>query len=259
MPFDDKFERLEQTDIPNTPIRRSGFSLPHPGAPVPSPTITTKEGETFAPADSFDAQYASHLARTGQQEGQQQSAPPAAPPAAPAGPTINQTLRATLASRNESDIFKQLRQAFGINASNLIEAEFGGFKWTFRVPGSSDILWSVALMDEVLMLDSTMMTNMTSRRSIVAVSVAAINDVPLYKHFGIELPPGYAVPDPMNPPHQLRCRAAQIFYRFLSDEAFDKLTQGLIDIYEAQVNPLAEAATPLASTPPSPPVEKTQT
>lgn len=240
-----KFETVDLANIPLDPINRGIQAASAPPKAAPQGT-----GD-FQDPDAFMA-------------GQVQRAPRTQAPHAAVAKQATPLAFAeqVMASRQESGAIKRLRAAFGVAMpEGLIEDSFGGFKWTFRVPSSVDIQYAVTITQDVRDMEGDLgedatnwMFNLALRRAFVAVSVAAIDDRPTYEHFGLQVPAGYSVPDPMNPPRHLRIRAANHLYEMLSDETVNDLTLGLTAIYDKRVSPLVQkAASPLASAPPSVP------
>lgn len=249
-----KFEAVDIEDLPQEPINRAIPTGTPAAAPARPKAPAAAAGEDFQDPDAFMAGNVQRAPRNAA------AAPQAA--AQPNAPTPMEFAEQVMASRQESPTIKRLREAFGVKAPDgVIEEPLNGFKWTFRVPGSTDIQYAVALTQDIRDLegdigsDATVgMFTLALNRAFVAVSVSAIDDKPLYEHFGIEIPRGYMIPDTMNPPRHLRIRAAHYLYEMLSDETVDDLTAGLTEIYDRRVSPLVRRAkAPLVSTPPSQP------
>jgi len=249
-----KFEAVDIEDLPQEPINRALPTGTPAAAPARPKAAAAAGGDDFQDPDAFMAGNVQRAPRSAA------AAPQAA--ALPKTPTPMEFAEQVMASRQESPTIKRLRDAFGVkDPEGPIEESFGGYKWTFRVPSSTDIQYAVALTQDVRDLegdigsDATIgMFTLALNRAFAAVSVAAIDDKPLYDHFGIEVPKGYVIPDSLNPPRHLRIRAAHYLYEMLSDETVDDLTAGLTEIYDRRVSPLVRRAkAPLVSTPPSQP------
>lgn len=280
---DDKkldLERVDINDIPSTPIPRTGLQLPHPddvktGPIPPGPSRQTAQpsqtvgGEEFVSADVFDASQVKRapvvITDKKDDDDEDDNVP-------------RMQNRAFPASKKESATIKKLRRVFGVNVPDgqaddddnqaPFSFQVGGedgtdslFKWTFRYPGAADINWALSLIGEdVLLLGVELMTRISLKRAMVAVSTAAIDDEPVYKSFGIVVPKGYHVPDPLVPPRQLRFIAARYLYEMLSDNQVDELTSALTKVFDERIEPvLQKKRSPLVSTQQSQPSEKTQT
>jgi len=158
-----------------------------------------------------------------------------------------------ITSRQESPTIRKLRQAFGIASIPLLHFNYGGFKWSFRVPGKADITWAVVLTglnnpqvisaefddseDEfkAMALRSTMI-NMTLKTALMCVSLAAIDDVPVHEHFGLDVDARRII-DKMRPPKDIRHDAAKFTYDILADESAAHLTDALEEFYSKHIDP----------------------
>ncbi len=245
-----KFEAVEIADLPLDPINREVLTG-HAEQPA-RPAQQAQQGDFQDPTAFMAAQV--------------QRAPRGAAPQAPAPQAQKHTAMdfadQVMASRQESPTIQRLREAFGVKVKDgNIEEEFGGTKWTFRVPSSVDIQYAVTITQDMRDMEGDLGADATIglfalalSRAFVAVSIAAIDDRPVYEHFGIKIPDGYVIPDPLNPPRHLRIRAANYMYEMLSDETVNELTLGLTNIYDRRVAPIVKKAkAPLASAPPSKP------
>lgn len=250
-----KFEAVEIADLPVDPINRALIT----GHEAPSRVSVAQQAAALPQGDFQDPD----AFMAGQVQRAPRGAPaPLAPQAQAKAHTALEFAEQVMASRQESPTILRLREAFGVKAkAGVIEEIFDGMKWTFRIPSSVDIQYAVTITQDMrdmegdLGPDATLgMFALALSRAFVAVSVAAIDDRPVYEHFGINIPVGYVIPDPLNPPRHLRIRAANHLYEMLSDETVNELTIGLTDIYDRRVGPLVKKAkAPLVSAPPSKP------
>lgn len=268
-------ERIDINDIPSTPIARTGLQLPHPDdvktGPIPPvqarPQTQVVGGEEFVSADAFDAKKVQRAAPVITEK-----------PDDVEDDQVRVQNRQFPVSKRESPTIKKLRRAFCVNNQEGLaddddnHAPFtvrvGGedavdtdFQWTFRFPGGADINWALSLIgDDVLLLGIELMTRISLKRAMVAVSTAAIDGVPVYEHFGIQVPKGYHIPDPLCPPRQLRFVAARYLYEMLANDAIDEFTSALAKVFDDRIEPvLSRKRSPLVSTQQSRPSEKTQT
>lgn len=266
-------ERIDIIDIPSTPIQRTGLQLPHPDdvktGPIPPTQSTAKtvNGEEFVSAEAFDVKKVQRAPVTIKEKTEDESEP------------VRVQNRQFPTSKRESPTIKKLRRVFCVkNHEGLADDDdnmapftvrIGGedanpetdFQWTFRFPGGSDTNWAISLIGEdALLLGVELMTRISFKRAMVAVSTAAIDGQPVYKHFSIQVPEGYHIPDPLEPPRQLRFLAARYLYEMLADDAIDELTSALAKVFDDRIEPvLAKKRAPLVSTQQSQPSEKTQT
>lgn len=234
-------------DIPQEPIKHTGLnqggSLPYPQSQQPQASSEKVVDPGFYLNKPFNPQ---HVMGGGS------APPPQGPPPPPDPPVRTKSVVADdFRSIQESEDITRLRERYGVKTPTLHHIQLGDMKFSFRVPGSSDIRWGASLLGELLNIDNAIALQMTMRPAMVAVSVAAINDTPLWQHFGMAVNPA-TMQDPLYPPKDIRFRAAKYFYDIITDDTLD-LGEELETFYVTEIEPLVnKARSPLAPTSHSP-------
>jgi len=170
-----------------------------------------------------------------------------------------------IASRQESATIKKLRQAFGIAGVPLDHFDYGGFKWSFRVPGKTDITWAVVtigclypdilpgvidrdenedLSSEDVFRENALRNVLMSeelKTALMCISIAAIDDIPVHEHFGLEVDTRKVI-DPMRPGREVRQQAALFLHTVLADESSSVLLAALEGFYSESIEPKLKEA-----------------
>jgi len=127
-----------------------------------------------------------------------------------------------------------MREKFGVRSIDLDDHECAGYKWTFRTVDHTDTSWALVLLSEFM--ESQAQATMLFYDAVASVSIAAIDDIPLYKHFGLDVE-GVLIRDPMFPPRSIRHQAAGMLFSMLADDMFSEIVQDLANFYQQNVEP----------------------
>jgi hypothetical protein len=120
----------------------------------------------------------------------------------------------TLQGKEEHPVLKKLKTHFGIEKLEPVEFEYVGFKWSFRPPNLRSYEWMSA---KVLVVDGGVSLPSLATAEVCS-SLAAIDDVPLFEVFDIDTSGRY-IPDPLNPPPDIRDAAADACIAWFRDSA----------------------------------------
>ena len=202
-----------------------------PNAPVADAALAT--GPAFSQEPGVDPRAA------GAPQAAPQAAQAAAPPPSGPEPSIPATYQPSLPIaevEQKHPLLAELETAFGIEKLKVASVEVAGYVWTFRPMDHEAYEW----MSSNLMRNPE--TGETGEPSLsvanVASTLAAINEVPLYKVFNLNVV-GRHIPDPMNPPGDIKWVAARYVLEWLRSkvgmwELVGKLDEQIDILFEEQ-------------------------
>lgn len=168
---------------------------------------------------------------------------PEAPPDAPArdvepgrfGPPIPEQPRERQPAvkpgprRRQHPVLSQLREDLGIDSIRPVDVAIGGHTWTLAALTPGDIATAARLADNLAI--GRVETHMTYQTAVISHAVIAIDGVPTHEVFGVELPPGMAVDNPLRPSRSVRFHAAGKLFDFIQEEGKSTLGAKLFDAY----------------------------
>jgi hypothetical protein len=143
--------------------------------------------------------------------------PPQAPPAGaqapeppiPAGYQAGEA--AKLPDKEDHPLLAELEENFGIKKLQVKTLELAGYRWTFRPMSFQDYEWMTTRA-------AAMGTSEPSLSAAgIAAQMAAINGTPIYEIFDIPVQ-GRHIPDPNNPPPDIRYEAAEYLLGWLREK-----------------------------------------
>lgn len=143
-------------------------------------------------------------------------------------------------------LLKKLREDFGIDSIPMEEVELNDHKFTMRVLETSSIATALRFADSLSL--TWRESNINLQIALVAFSIVAIDGVPTWQVFGIELAPDERVVvegefkpvfKPLSPPQRVRILGATAAMDFLNSVATASLSDDLWEFYRTKVDPKA--------------------
>lgn len=125
----------------------------------------------------------------------------------------------------------RLREELGVQSAKTAEKSIGGFSWTIRPLGLEDSRWAAAKAE---FFPGNAPKAITLEAALAAISIVAIDGVPVWEVFSIRLHPDE---DPSNPSQLTRKMAADKLLEFLSKEAKLSLADKIYEAYTREVDP----------------------
>lgn len=173
-------------------------------------------------------------------------APPDAPPpgAAPQGspPVETPTQKAArLGVKDtpfnfEHDVIKKLKQELGIQLVEPQVAKVAGHVWLLRTPTFEDVEWAMGQINDNASAHEIHATNQVAT---LAISIIAIDGVPIYQLWGIDqLVKEAVITDPLNPPTIVKYIAAERLLVFLRSDVWTSLIPFLWAEYIQKIDAL---------------------
>lgn len=131
--------------------------------------------------------------------------------------------------KEEHPVLGALRRDFGLDSIKTEDVWIEGHKWTIGLLDAREMGLISRIADRFAstLTEREMMANY----AIAAVSTRMIDDVPVYKVFGVPIPPGTIVEDGVQPPRHIRSQAALNLFEFLTEESKNKLAYTLFESY----------------------------
>jgi hypothetical protein len=142
---------------------------------------------------------------------------------------------------SEKTFLSQLEEEFNVKPTGsepVVHHDFfKNHKWTLRQMAFSDFEISTSLMHaEGIYLHP----DQRVRVSFAAIATAAIDDKPLWEVFGVMKPEeateALAGCHPLNPPVDVKFKAAMAFYRFLMNSKKFSLVNHLFEVYSKHLD-----------------------
>jgi hypothetical protein len=162
--------------------------------------------------------------------------PPPPPPSAGAGavkqnPQVNQPLP------TEHPVLVRLRERFGLiqGPTGTKSEVIGGIKFTFRKYTNQS--YAKFVVNEILTqsVETEAEFNAKLGYALVAIGLAAVNDVPVHEVFELELEPALEAPlvrqNPLHPPTSVIVGAARYIYQWLLTSGTPELGDTLAAVY----------------------------
>lgn len=131
--------------------------------------------------------------------------------------------------RRQHPVLSQLREDLGVDAIRPVDVHVGGHVWTLVGLAPGDVATASRLADHIAV--GQVEKHMTYQTAVVAHAIAAIDSVPTYRVFGVELPPGLQIQNPLRPPRTVRFHAAGNLFDFIQEEGRTTLSTKLFDAY----------------------------
>jgi len=161
----------------------------------------------------------------------------AAPEAAPEPPVVGAD-RPYAPEQQAQNVLKMLKEKLGVRRVEPIDVNVGGMRFTMVKLSDRDAEWAVSNSDENTAHRGASVSSL--RTSIVAMSVRAIEGIPLYQVLDIQLPEdqrgkALEIADQLYPPVAVRFAAAAKYLNMLRDEVDDSVCPALYDIYNVQI------------------------
>ena len=133
---------------------------------------------------------------------------------------------------------QQVKERLGISRVAPLDVNVGDFRFTMVKVSDSDAEWAYSHMDENSAHRGAALSSF--KTAIVAISVRAINGIPIYKFVGLELPRDskdveMVIEKPLYPPVSIRFAAADAFLTMLQEEMDDLITPALYNIYNTNI------------------------
>jgi hypothetical protein len=132
-------------------------------------------------------------------------------------PPIPEVYRASKIGENQEEevhpLLTQLEEDFGLKKISVKHVQLGGYTWTFRPMCFQDYEWMAARATET----EARGTEPSMSVANISATLAAINNVPIYQMFSIEVM-GRHIPDPYNPPPDIKYEAAQYLIEWLRNK-----------------------------------------
>ena len=172
--------------------------------------------------------------------------PPQRPPQSPSSggngqtpePPIPATYNAGGAEEEQKHpLLEDLEINFGIEKLRCEEVLLGGYKWTFRPMRFEDYEWMSNNVRRSLITQESSEPSM-SVASVAAV-LAAVNGTPVYELFQVNTGIGRHIPDPLNPPPDIKFEAATYLLEWFREkvgmwELISKLDEQVDLLFEEQ-------------------------
>lgn len=159
-------------------------------------------------------------------EGIGSDSPPPSPPVQPQKPTPKTHPGEV---KVEHPVLTSLKLDLGIEHVKAHDVSIGGHKWTLATLAPADLARASRIAD---LTDTMTERQLTYQSAIAAHAIVAIDEVPVYLVFGIEVPPGLTVTDHLRPQKSIRYFAAARVYDFINDDTRTQLPQRLYDAYQ---------------------------
>lgn len=141
----------------------------------------------------------------------------AAPPVASAAPVV------------EHSVLTQLRRDLGIDRVERKHVIVGGHRWTLQSLTHADVAAAARLAERLS--TSVLEHQIYYQAAIAAHSVVAVDDVPTWQVFSVDVPAGASLSDPYRPPRGVRSLAAQFLYDFILDDTRTQLAERIHEAY----------------------------
>lgn len=135
-------------------------------------------------------------------------------------------------------LISQIKEKLGVQRVKPLDVKVGDLRFTMVKLSDSDSQWALSNMTENTQHRSESLSSI--RTSIAAISVRAIEGIPLYEVMEINLPEDSrgvrrVVEDPIFPPLDIRFAAATRFLNQLQTDLDDTIGPDLYAIYNAEI------------------------
>jgi len=145
------------------------------------------------------------------------------PPPRPTRPTT------TMPDKKEHPVLASLREDLCVDVNASQDVEIGGHVWTMTVLTPGDIATAARLADQLAVGQTE--RQFVYETSVVVHAISAIDHVPTYQVFNVEMPPGMVVTNPLRPPRSVRYQASGHLYDFIIEQAKTTLATRLYEAY----------------------------
>lgn len=160
---------------------------------------------------------------------EQQAEPPPAAPAPTARASGSAPTVKPGPKKGQHPVLSQLREDLGIDSVRPVDVEVGNHRWTLVALTPGDVATASRLADNLAV--GQVETHMTYQTAVIAHAIAAIDGSPAYQVFGVDLPPGMQVTNPLRPPRAVRFHAAGKLFDFIQEEGRTELSRKLFEAY----------------------------
>lgn len=136
-------------------------------------------------------------------------------------------------------VLAQLKIDLGIEVIEPIDVNVGGHIWTMKPLAESDISTAARLADVTSQTQTD--HNVRLPTALISVSIIAIDKVPVWEVFGIEIPPeAQPLTNPLFPPERVRKMAVVQLYEWISDNSKVGLSTQLHNLFISKIDPLGQ-------------------
>lgn len=160
--------------------------------------------------------------------------PPRQPPSVPPNYQPPSGTRTQQVLKEEHPILMALRRDFGITGIKTEDIKVDSHNWTIGMLDAREIAVIQRICDSYAM--SVTEREMILYTALAAVCVRAIDGEPVYKVFGVAVPPGAVIEDPMLPPRDIRFNASLALFYFLLENAKTKLAYTIYEAYKDKLD-----------------------
>ncbi len=132
-------------------------------------------------------------------------------------------------------VLQKLREDLGVEKTEVHDVQIGEHTWSLLPLSNGEVASATRLAEQISL--GAVEHEMIYRAALASMSVVRIDGVPTFEVFGVEVPTGTVVMNPLRPPRSIQYLAATRLYDFIVDESRARLADRLYEAYADRCDP----------------------